>query len=204
MTSYTRILSFIKKHEGNFTYMYLDTRGNVTVGVGYLLSTASMTMALSSSFSVRSSLEAKKKKSADEAFKKDPKQAVTDEFKAVGALSKGRLPSYYKTNTTLDLAQSKVDALLKLEVVAAEKSVKGIFEAFDTFPEPAQVAIIDMAYNLGTAGFKQYETLISDLKKKDWATAATHCKRTGPSQSRNDETKALFEEAQKDSIVGAK
>lgn len=43
------------------------------------------------------------------------------------------------------------------------------------FPEPAQIAVLDMCYNLGISGFLQFKKTINHLKKGEYKQAGVEC-----------------------------
>jgi GH24 family phage-related lysozyme (muramidase) len=59
-------------------------------------------------------------------------------------------------------------------------------------PIPVQIALVDMAYNLGLAGLAKFVKLKAAVARGDWLTAADECARRGVQQPRNAATRELF------------
>lgn len=168
-------------NEGSYSYMYLDTRGYVTVGVGKMLPDVATAQKLA--FVVRTTKVAA---SAEE---------IKSDFEAVKKQPKAHLASWYQKHTKLDLPDAEIDKLLKVEVAKFEQQLKKNFKDYDKYPAPARRALLDMAYNLGIDGLLKFKKLKAAAEKGDWKTAAAECHRNGPSDDRNDWTKARFLEA---------
>jgi hypothetical protein len=76
----------------------------------------------------------------------------------------------------------------------------------ERYPAEAQVALTDMAFNLGVGtpfavpvrapekrkGLGAYTDLFAACEARDWTKAARECKRGGIGQARNDATAAQF------------
>jgi GH24 family phage-related lysozyme (muramidase) len=178
----------MKEFEGNYSYMYLDTTGNVTVGVGEMLPNAAAAQKFA--FVRRADATAKPPVLPGPATN-DEKKLDYDNVKKQTA---GRLATYYQQFTKLDLPQSVIDATVTAEVFQFTVSLVATFPDFNSYPNEACAAIFDMAYNLGIAGLtSKFPTFCKAVKDKDWATAAKECQRGGIGDSRNDWTKAQFE-----------
>jgi GH24 family phage-related lysozyme (muramidase) len=180
----------LKEFEGNYSYMYLDTTGNVTVGVGEMLPNAAAAQKFA--FVRRADATAKPPVL--------PGAATADEIKAdfdnVKKQTAGKLATYYRQFTKLDLPQSVIDATVTAEVFQFTVSLTASFPDFNSYPTEACAALFDMAYNLGISGLtSKFPTFCKVVKDKDWATTAKQCQRGGIGDARNDWTKAQFEKA---------
>src|ERR1700739_1906291 len=111
MLDATTYLLQLKEFEGVSSYMYLDTAGNVTVGVGKMLPDATAAQKLA--FVRR----------MDPSTQPPPLAgpATADEIKAdfdnVKKQIAGKIATYYKQFTRLDLPDGVIDSLLQAEVV---------------------------------------------------------------------------------------
>jgi len=186
-------LAKLKDFEGAFSHMYEDTTGNVTVGVGNLLANAAAAQRLA--FVRRPNSSAKPPVLAG--------QATPDEIKAdfdnVNKQPAGKLASYYKQFTKLDLPDSVINSLLNARVQEFTTALAATFPDFNSYPAEACAAIFDMAFNLGVAKLtSQFPTFCQAVKDKDWAAAAKECQRGGISAERNNWTKAQLEKANAD------
>lgn len=180
--------------EGSIPFMYLDTAGNVTVGVGNLLADAAAAQALA--FVVRPD------PSADPSI--PPTAATPDDiaadFASVTAQPKAFAAPHYKQFTKLDLPADTITSLLASRVQAFTKQLLVVFPNFDSYPAEACAAIFDMAFNLGIGKMTSaFPSFMKAARNADWTTAAAQCHRLPPiSDDRNNWTKALFLQAASD------
>ena len=170
----------LEEFEGYADYMYLDSRGNVTIGVGILLANAAAAKSAGITFKNR---KTKKTATADE---------IEKDYDAVKAAPKGMVESKYQKFTEL-IATSGLDARLQKELSQAKSDAKSYYPDFGNLPDTAQWALVDMAFNLGGAGLKKFAKLKAALEnavktkaKADWEAAAKESHRSGIQSSRND------------------
>lgn len=169
----------LKAHEGFKNYMYKDTLGNITVGIGHLLATAEMAAALP--FTLTKSFHGH----GDDWDKEVPAShdQITDVF------------NHYKNSSgpTPDALHITNDAVVNLcinDVQSTITGLKGLYTGFDGFPDSAKTAVVDMGFNLGIAKLRNGFPLFNDaVNRKDWNAAATESHRTGIGESRNNDTK---------------
>lgn len=173
-------ISKLKDFEGSTNFMYLDSRGNVTIGVGILLANAGAAKSAGIAFKNR-----KTNKTATPA-------EIEKDFNAVKAAPKGMVESKYEKFTQL-VASGGLDARLQKELSQAKSDAKSYYPDFDKLPSGAQWALVDMAFNLGGAGLKKFAKLKAALdkavqsnSKDDWEAAAKESNRVGIQSSRNE------------------
>ncbi len=182
MYSETDAQDWFKKWEGDIEHMYLDTVGVVTVGVGAALLAVADATALA--FVVRAGGAAA------------TTAQITTDYDEVKKQTKGQLAATYKQYTKCDLPQAKRDELLLTKIRGFDARLKARLPDFASYPDPAQLGLLEMIYNLGESGlFDKFPSFIKAVKAKDWTTASSECNRIGPSKARNDATKALFTKA---------
>ena len=90
-----------------------------------------------------------------------------------------------------------IDRLLKAKIKAFEQQLRVHFRGYSKYPEPARLALIDMAYNLGVGGLLEFKELKKAAEAGKWEEAARQSKRSGGRSSRNKYVKELFEAAGK-------
>jgi len=170
----------LKDFEGELDFMYLDSTGHVTIGVGILLANAGAAKTAGITFKNR-----KTNKAATPA-------EIEADFNAVKAAPKGMTESKYEKFTQL-VATGGLDARLKKELSQAKADAKSYFPDFDKLPDTVQWALVDMAFNLGGTGLKNFVKLKAALEKAlqskakdDWEAAATESRRKDIQSSRND------------------
>lgn len=182
MSVTNQMLNNEKRFEGNVAFMYLDTRGNVTAGVGKLLSNAAAASALPFM-----------KKSDNTAA---TPAAITAEWQSVHGLEAGHTPPYYDPRTTLKLLQPAIDNQLRSDLQVVENQLKAQFGNYDNFPAKAQEGVVDMGFNLGVARLmREFPSFVAAVRAENWNTAANQCHRQGVSAERNDFVANLFRQA---------
>jgi GH24 family phage-related lysozyme (muramidase) len=183
----------LKEFEGVCSHMYLDATGNITVGVGNLL--ANVAAAQKLAFVLRANPLAKPPVLARPATADE----IRADFERVDNQPAGRLATYYKQFTLLDLPSNVIDSLLNGRVQEFTASICAAFRDFDSYPEEACAAIFDMSFNLGLGKLtSQFPNFCKAVKHVDWSTAAAQCHRNGINDARNAWTKAQFEKAEAD------
>jgi GH24 family phage-related lysozyme (muramidase) len=172
-------LANLEIFEGIVPWMYLDTRGFVTVAVGELLATPANALALAF-------VDANNQPSTPD--------AIQAEYSRVSALPPGKYPAaFYRSPASPTLPHPAIDALLLHHLTFFDTQLSQRFANYPAFPDPAKLGLLDMIYNLGVTGlFKGYPTLMSYVQNQNWAGVATQCHRNGPSPQRNDWTRQQF------------
>ena len=179
MTTYlVQSLAKLKEFEGCVPWMYLDTIGRVTVGVGLMLPNVEAALALP--FLAAGGQAA-------------TSEQIAAEFVRVSGLLKGRSATFYRHGGDLELAEATIEAKL-LEVIGQfERSLRAKLPKYDHLPDGVKMALIDMIYNLGPSKlFAQYPKLLQAVTAGDWVQAAEACLRRGPGGARNAWTREQF------------
>ncbi len=203
-----KLLESLKKpsSENNIPYMYVDSVGKITVGVGHNL-TAHRDM-LSLPFKVKrfkrypvrgghTGIAITKNKTLNRTathteIKNDYNFLI--KFKRLGKY----LPTQLRKYTTLELLPSAVNTLFKKDLNNAIAIARAEFgTAFDSYPVTCQAALIDFAFNLGS--FKKFNNFVSAIKGTGkykgksmsyrWKAAAKESHRYQVSSARNAEIK---------------
>lgn len=142
----------LKVFEGVVPHMYLDTKGNVTVGVGRMLPNAASACALPFvKLGLGGTLQ---RATADE---------ITEDFDRVKAMQPGMLAVRYEWAGSCVLPEEAVDSLLRSVLQETDAQLPSVFPKYSTWPAPAKLAVLDMAYNLGMGGLRTYHQLIRAL-----------------------------------------
>ena len=155
--------------------MYLDTRGNVTVGVGTLLPNADA--------------------AADLAFRHRDTDTLASraeiraEYDVIHALESGQDfgASYYAPFTTLYLPDAEIEPLVYEHMRGDFDALLRVFPYFGNYPQSVQVALWDMSYNLGVGGLsRKFPKFCRAIRDEDWEEAATESHREGIADERNE------------------
>jgi len=181
-------LKILRKHlirdEGNINHLYLDSKNNVTIGVGHLIKNLAAAQKL-----LLYTLKGKKATPAN--IKLD-----FDTIKKHPNLNRFRAP-YYKQFTLLNMKAADIQAQLNAHIVNFEKELKRLYTGFSSYPKEVRLALFDMIFNLGYPRLKnKYPKMNAAIAKKDWFTAANECHRNIQS-SRNIRVQHLFLKAHK-------
>ncbi|MCX7283427.1 MAG: hypothetical protein NTX28_05160, partial [Novosphingobium sp.] len=102
---------------------------------------------------------------------------------------------HYRKDAKLFITESEASRLRLLKLDAFIEDLRVIYPGFGAFPEDAQVALMDMIYNLGwriRSVFKSFTRAINDPKGPDWKAAAEESRRPQLSAERNKAVKDLF------------
>src|ERR1700744_58847 len=166
----------LKRFEGSTSYMYLCTGGAVTVGVGHAIANSPLAQHLPW-------------------IGAPTPERIAADFARIAAAGKGLPAAHYQALTQCRLDELSVEALLAADLAAFEKELTSYLPAWERFPEPAQQALFDMAYNLGVGGLLKFRKLLAACTSGQWEIAATECHRAGIGDERNLETAALFLQA---------
>jgi GH24 family phage-related lysozyme (muramidase) len=170
-------LAKLKEFEGCVPWMYRDTVGKVTVGIGLMLPDANAAESLPFLLGPRPATS----------------QEIAAEYARVDSLPLGRTSAFYKSPTALELTQPTIDAKLTSVLEGFETDLRAQLPRYDALPDGVKMALLDMIYNLGPAGlFKGFPHLIAAVETGSWTQAAERCMRRGPSAARNAWTREQF------------
>ena len=177
-----RAIEQLKQFEGSVPWMYLDTAGKVTVGVGSMLPDARAAGRLR--------------------FLAGDRAATTEEiardFARVSGLSKGKPAPFYRKTGGLRLTEETIDERLREVLEGFEGYLRSHIRDYDGLPDAAKMALLDMVYNLGPGRlFQEYPKLLAAVEARNWTGAAAASLRRGPGAARNAWTREQFLDAAK-------
>lgn len=161
----------IVAEEGCVPHLYLDTRGNVTCGVGRLVKKAGEL----GNYSWSDFTAALKDFATLQEMARNSSYGMKWPASRYKPLMKARM-----LNPREGLVES---------IKAIDKALTKRVPGFEQHPVAVQEALIDMAYNLGTDGLvKGYPKMFAALAVPDYVWAADECHRNGVSDTRNRRT----------------
>lgn len=170
-------LAKLKEFEGCVPWMYRDTVGKVTVGVGLMLPESSAAERLAFTLGDRAATAAE----------------IEAEFARVLALPMGRPAGFYRTPSSPELPETVIDAQLTAVLDRFQDILREKLHHYDALPATVKLALLDMAYNLGPEGlFREYPRMMQAVAAGAWSRAAAECLRHGPGEARNAWTKSMF------------
>ncbi|HEX4229217.1 MAG TPA: hypothetical protein VHZ07_11140 [Bryobacteraceae bacterium] len=206
-------ITMLENFEGNYSHMYVDTKGYVTVGVGFMIPSAGA--AVGYTFYL-----ANPRPAAHSPHVRGPHphtaprvtvastpptnpsgtRATPEEIKGEWTHMHGRpsghLAGWYAQYATMYMIQSDIDRLLQGKINSFEAQLTSSFATWDAFPAEAQLALLDMIYNLGSLG--GFPKLCDSARYHEWTKCAAECHRMGPSDERNNATRDRFLAAAKE------
>lgn len=163
-------------------WMYLDTKGLVTCGVGNLIDDGTPGPACGLPWMYPGGARAM----LDDVVAAWHKVKAAQSMAPLGG-------GHFAGLTTMRLLPTDIDALVIRTAERFETALKQGFGEWESFPASAQVAIFDMAWNMGPGfGFPKFRAFCNAL---DWPGAATECFIPDAPQARNDAHVALFRAA---------
>ncbi len=167
----------LETFEGVIPWMYLDTEGHVTVGVGLMLPDVAAALRLPFEIAGRAATEAE----------------IAAEFARIDAMPMGRAALFYRGKGGPELPRTGIDALLRTVLLGFEGELRAAVHGYDEFPDGVKLALLDMIYNLGPAGLlKGYPRMMKAVAAGHWSEAAAECLRHGPGAVRNEWTREQF------------
>lgn len=195
-----RLRRFIE-FEGLIRHMYLDSLGNVTTGVGHLLKDAAAACTLPFFH-----------KNAPE--RPAELMEISVEFGRIHDSEAGHAANYYDRLATLYLKEDDICDILNNDLCYTESGLREGFSnygvEFDAMPYDVQSALLDMAFNLGTAGlFKKFPKFIAAIvaTQNDPRHAADHYREAAAEshrlyiqESRNEYVKNILLKAAEDCL----
>lgn len=182
----------LRRWEGVVPWMYLDTRGYVTIGVGNMVPTVEAACGLA-----LWNHAAERRASTSE---------IVRSFVAVQSMRAAMPADNYRLTPRLELPAEDIDVLLRQRIGGEFlPGLEKLFPGFGGFPGPARSALMDMAFNLGlgrdatadhpATGLRQFSRLRAAVAARDWARASGECRRSSSRTERNDWCRRKFLEA---------
>lgn len=163
--------------EGSVRWMYSDSGGLVTTGVGEMLPNPAAACQLP--FQNSAGLAG-----ADE---------IVADYQRVKAMQPGLPAASYYADSSLTLLVEDIQSILRKHLVYFDSALTQFYPGYLDFPEPIKLALLDLIFNLGVSKLeKTYPTFNAAVKRQDWTTAAAQCHRNGPAQERNDWARQQF------------
>lgn len=175
-----QIVRKLIEFEAPLNYMYLDTKGLVTVGIGHQIFSAE---------------DAQQIPFLDGANKPVSKEEIKRQFD----LLKGSfLPNYkatsYKSLTSIHISEETMADLMDANLQDCDRQLRLLFPGFDRYPSNVRLVLFDMAFNGGVGSLKGgYPKFVDAIKRGNWRAAAGESHRKWPiRESRNQYVKDLL------------
>lgn len=190
------IRALVRSGEGESPYMYPDTKGNITVGIGHHLPSIEYAQKLPFYYD--------DEKGKREASDKDIERAYNKLKKTQSGLNYTEYdPDVYSQYEKVKLEKQRIDRHYDDLLRQHARELRQKLPNFDTFEPEAQQALLDMQFNIGDRKFReQYEKngkyveawpkLFEAIANRDWMRAAEESHRKDVQSSRNKAIKDLF------------
>lgn len=170
-------LAKIEQFEGRIPWLYLDSVGKVTCGVGFMLPDVAAAVVLPFQNGLVPATAAE----------------ITSEFCRVSVMKEGMAASVYRG--PLSLTTGFIDGKLMETVQTLDRGLRMRLLGYDALPDSWKLALLDMSFNLGLPGlFTKFPHFIQAIKDRNWQAAMAHCNRRGPSLQRNSWTRECFQQ----------
>lgn len=177
----TPVIERLRLFEGSVPYMYRCTGGEVTVGVGHAILKPEDALFLNWQ-QIATSL-------------RPPDDLIEADYRKVFQSPKGQIAKAYEPLTTCRMSDAAINQLADADVAIFCAQIDRQLPGWEEYPEPAQEALFDMAFNLGIAGLRKYVKMLGACSKGDWDTAAAESRRNGVPNTRNEAIRQLFLDA---------
>lgn len=149
--------------EGHINWPYLDIKGLVTVGYGFLIDPFSLATSL------HWTTDDGKELSDDEVWRQWRRVKERRELAHRGAYAA-------KAVSSLRLTDDELRRVFGARVELNEQYLAAhIFPAYGSYPADVQLAIMSMAWAMGAGGFHHFPKFCAAVKTLDWSVAAKEC-----------------------------
>lgn len=173
------------RFEGRVPYMYLDTAGNVTVGIGHMLATATAAGRLP--FCRQQPDTPAGAGEISDGWQK-VKACPFGQSIPASRFNPARPPAGWPALPPLFLEDAAIDTLFEADMQDHARQLEKSLPDFPSLPEPAQEVLLDMHFNLGDSGFSRarWPKLFAAVDARNWLAASLQCNRKGIQPARND------------------
>ena len=172
-------------------HMYLDSKGNVTIGIGHLITGDKDAVKIHNGhlpfFRKNLTGRATDAEVVAEFNRLTALKSTKKNFRAT-AFSKY---THLKVDQTDAEAQARFDAVVRIGEISAMP-----FTKFASYPAGVQMAIDDLVFTMGAPGFRSgFPKFQNAVLHRDWLTAKAQSSRTGVLAARNTAVAAMFDAA---------
>ncbi|MGE8461904.1 MAG: hypothetical protein ACN6P0_12610 [Pseudomonas capeferrum] len=167
----------LRHYEGYTDFMYRDSEGFVTAGVGFMM------------LDEDSALAYPFLDDSDNPASDEQKRA---EWRLIHSLPQNYIADWYEDHASLYLTDEFINSKLSSTIDENFSALSRIFPDIEEFPSAARVALQDMVYNTGEGGLRAFVLLRAAIERRDWQTAAGESHRVGPGPERNNAIRDLF------------
>jgi GH24 family phage-related lysozyme (muramidase) len=171
----TDSMQALKGFEGEIPWLYLDSLGFVTGGVGFMFPAASDACKLPWTKGDRAATP----------------EEITDEFNRVHGLQKGMAPKFYRGSLTLPDAAIDAELLRRLTIV--DRELPSLFPKYAALGDSWKLGLLDLAFNMGMHGLQtKFPHFTLAVNQGNAQAAEAQCVRPQVGLRRNAWTQGCF------------
>lgn len=187
------MLSFLrdKSIEGEFTNFYLDSVGQVTVGIGHMIPDKDKFLELSHYLHIKDN---PKLPATEEQIEREWQRMQSLKVRYVGAY-KYHTAGSYKKDAIVEVDQERIVVETKKILLKMIAEMQHRYKTIIGAPYPAQKGLLDLVYNVGIPRLKKFIQFNQAVANEDWKAAAEHCHRKGIGEYRNRCVREFFLQA---------
>lgn len=180
-----------KAFEDSVPHMYLDREGNVTVGIGHHIIGQSDALRLHNGPLPFARKDTQARATDDEVI------AEYNRLVALKASMSNTVARKFEGLTHLSVKEADSKALVRTDAEVRINEIRNNpFREFDSYPEGVQMAIADLAFNMGSTKFRESFTKFQHaVKHRDWQTAKGESSRKDIGRERNTPVAEMFNTA---------
>jgi hypothetical protein len=156
-------IQFSTRFEGIVSWMYLDVKGLVTIGIGNLIDP------------IGSCLTLPFRRFSDGQLATATE--IRNEWNTIKSLKRLAVQGHRaaRQHCKLYLGDSDIRTLVMSKLVEFELVLKGTFPRWKSYPADAQLAILSMAWAMGPYFTAKFPGFSKAVRGEDWVTAAKQC-----------------------------
>jgi GH24 family phage-related lysozyme (muramidase) len=129
---------------------------------------------------------------------------IQADYQAVRAVRGVHAATYYAPHTRCILTATDIDMLFARRVNEFKRQLRGLYTDFDNFPDSAQLAILDIAFNIGVGALtRNWPSFNTAVNSGNWTVAAAQSSRRGIQPARNTSTNTLLQDAAQEAAAAA-
>ncbi len=198
-------INVFKKHaidfEGFAQHMYLDVKGNVTVGIGHLIPDAEAATRLNFHHRETNGEVDDKHKRKGKVHAMHKRNAYLDVL--TSKITNGSLKAFID-ETHIDLDPVVIGDIFRNDVNNFIDELTHCFPDFETYPASAQLGMLDLIYNIGRANFcGGFPVFQKALKFRNWIKVAEESHRLEEINGKHNETMERRNEVVRDWFLDA-
>lgn len=185
-----RLERALEVQEGRVPHMYQCTEGRVTIGIGHQIVSAEAAGRLNL-----------RKQIGRDLWVDASRDEKIAEYRTIDAITPrnnrefvNRPANSYRASTSLRMSDREMDILRDEHISNFHRELRRRFPDFDDFPNNVQLALFDMAFNIGMTNFSRdkWPLLHAAIDNKNWEEAARQSNRPQIGAKRNNYVRDLF------------